>query len=75
MRQSQSKSSSSARFSAVSLRGLIGHQTAPRRAIPNTQANAIALFGREDPDLVAGLDPAGLQRARRRDQLRSCTSP
>ena len=74
MRQSQSNSSSSARFSAVSLRGLIGHQTAPRRAIPNTQAKAVALLDERIPTLAPGSTPEALS-APATDQLRSCTSP
>ena len=64
-RHSQSNSSSSARFSAASLRGLIGHQTAPRRAIPNTHANACASLDERIPTLLAGPD-ARRGRARRR---------
>ena len=37
----QSKRSSSSRFSAASLRGLIGHQTAPAREIPKTHVNDV----------------------------------
>ena len=37
---SQSNSARSSRFSAASLRGLIGHQTAPAREMPKTLANA-----------------------------------
>ncbi len=49
----QSKASSRSRFSAASLRGLIGHQIAPARAIPKTQANAIGLLA----DRIATLSP------------------
>ena len=40
-------------FSAASLRGLIGHQTAPAREMPNTQANAIGSL----PERIATFSP------------------
>jgi hypothetical protein len=40
-------------FSAASLRGLIGHQTAPAREMPNTQAKAIGSL----PDRIATFSP------------------
>jgi hypothetical protein len=40
-------------FSAASLRGLIGHQTAPAREMPNTQAKATGSL----PDRIATFSP------------------
>jgi hypothetical protein len=53
MRHRQSTRSSRLRFSAASLRGLTGHQTAPARAIPNTQENATGSLA----DRMATLSP------------------
>ena len=60
----QSKRSSSSRFSAASLRGLIGHQTAPARVIPNTQANAIGSFADRIATLSPGRTPAAASAGR-----------
>ncbi len=70
----QSNASSRSRFSAASLRGLIGHQIAPARAIPNTQANEIGLFA----DRIATLSPGRIPdrcSARPTCQENSRTSP
>ena len=53
IRQRQSNRSSSSRFSAASLRGLTGHQTAPARLMPNTQPKATGSL----PDRTATLSP------------------
>ena len=53
IRHVQSKKSSRSRFSAASLRGLTGHQTAPAREMPNTQANATGSLA----DRMATLSP------------------
>ena len=50
----QPNRSSSSRFSAASLRGLIGHQTAPARLMPKTQVNAVGSFADRIGDRVAG---------------------
>ena len=47
-------------FSAASLRGLIGHQTAPAREMPNTQANATGSL----PDRIATFSPGSNARNR-----------
>ena len=52
----QPNSSSSSRFSAASLRGLIGHQTAPTRLIPKTRGERVGVVGRQDRHGVAGRD-------------------
>ena len=49
----QSKRSSSSAFSRASLRGLIGHHTAPAREMPKTQANDSELLA----DRIATLSP------------------
>jgi hypothetical protein len=70
----QSNRASISRFSAIVLRGLIGHHTAPRRAMPNTQANARASL----PERMATLSPARTpERARARATAceNSWTSP
>ena len=54
----QSKRSSSSRFSAASLRGLIGHHTAAAREIPKTQVNAVGSFA----DRIATLSPGWTPR-------------
>ncbi len=56
---SQSKRSSSSRFSAASLRGLIGHHTAPAREMPKTQVNATGSLA----DSTATFDPGATPRA------------
>jgi hypothetical protein len=74
IRHVQSKRSRSSRFSLASFRGLTGHQTAARREMPNTHANAIGSFA----DRIATLSPACTPeraRARATSQLRSCTWP
>jgi len=53
IRQAQSNRSSSSRFSAAWLRGLTGHQTAPARAMPNTQEKATGSLA----DRIATLSP------------------
>ena len=73
IRQRQSNRSSSSRFSAASLRGLTGHQTAPARLMPNTQPKATGSL----PDRIATLSPGltpDLARALPTDQDRRCTS-
>ena len=70
----QSNSSSSSAFSAAELRGLIGHHTAPRRAMPKTVANATGSL----PDRIPTLSPAATPsraRALATAWLWSCTSP
>ncbi len=69
----QSKSSSSSRFSAASLRGLTGHQTAPARLIPKTQVNATGSLA----DRIATLSPGRTPHATRAPATptaSSCTS-
>ena len=71
---SQSKRSSSSRFSLASLRGLIGHHTAPAREIPKTHANATGSLA----DRIATLPPGRTPTARRARATRCdrvCTSP
>ena len=73
IRQRQSSSASSSRFSAASLRGLTGHQTAPARLMPNTAPNATGSL----PDSTATLSPGLMPErasARATDQDRRCTS-
>jgi hypothetical protein len=53
----QSKSSSSSWFSAASLRGLIGHHTAPARLMPNTQAKASGSLAEMTATLSPGRTP------------------
>ena len=57
IRTVQSKRSSSSRFSAASLRGLIGHHTAPARLIPNTQVNATGSLAERIATLSPGATP------------------
>ncbi len=57
IRQVQSKRSSRARFSAASLRGLTGHQTAPARAMPNTQEKATGSLADSTATLSPGWMP------------------
>ena len=54
--------SSSSRFSAASLRGLIGHHTAPAREIPKTQVNATGSLADRIATLAPGRCAAGRQR-------------
>src|SRR5580765_3304209 len=61
MTTEQSNRSSSSRFSAASLRGLTGHQTAPAREIPKTQENAMGSFA----EMTATLSPGDRSRATR----------
>jgi trans-aconitate methyltransferase len=56
IRQRQSSRSSSSRFSAASLRGLTGHQTAAARLMPNTQPKATGSL----PDRIATLSPGAM---------------
>ena len=70
----QSNSSSSSRFSSPALRGLIGHQTAPARAMPKTQANATGSLAERMPTLSPGRTPER-RSARATRWLRSTTSP
>ena len=60
----QSKRSSSSRFSAASLRGLIGHHTAPARLIPNTHVNATGSLAERIATLSPGATPHADQRRR-----------
>ena len=69
----QSKRSSSSRFSAASLRGLIGHHTAPARLIPNTQVNATGSLAERIATLSPGATPTRTSAAAMR-KLSSRTS-
>ena len=66
----QSKRSSSSRFSAASLRGLIGHHTAPARLIPKTQVNATGSLA----DRIATLSPGSTPRATSAAAMRKLSS-
>ncbi len=44
-------------FSPAALRGLIGHQTAPAREMPNTQVNAVGSLADRMPTLSPGRTP------------------
>ena len=57
IRVEQSKSASSSRFSAASLRGLTGHHTAAAREIPKTQVNAVGSFAERIATLSPGRTP------------------
>ena len=59
-RHAQSNASSTKRFSAASLRGFTGHQTAPAREMPNTHANAVASL----LDSTATLSPTAMPALR-----------
>ncbi len=69
----QSKRSSSSRFSAASLRGLIGHHTAPARLIPNTHVNATGSLAERIATLSPGATPTCTSAAAMR-KLSSRTS-
>ena len=69
----QSNRSSSSRFSAASLRGLIGHHTAPARLMPKTQVNATGSLADRIATLSPGATPARGQG--RRDPVRSAPAP
>jgi hypothetical protein len=56
------------------LRGLIGHHTAPRRAIPNTHANATAWLELSTPTFAPGATPSRSSAPATR-RLSSTTSP
>ena len=60
----QSKRSSNSPFSAASLRGLIGHHTAPAREMPKTHANAIGSFADRIATDCPGWTPERVQRGR-----------
>ena len=66
----QSKRSSSSRFSAASLRGLIGHHTAPARLIPKTQVNATGSLA----DRIATLSPGATPWRSRAVAIRKLSS-
>ena len=57
IRHAQSKRSRRARFSAASLRGFTGHQTAPARAMPNTQEKATGSLADSTATLSPGRMP------------------
>ena len=58
----QPNRSSSSRFSAASLRGLIGHQTAPARLIPKTQVKATGSLADRIATVSPGRDALAGQR-------------
>src|ERR1700733_2885541 len=70
----QSNKSSSSAFSAAALRGLIGHHTAPDRAMPKTQENAVGSLAERMPTLSPGWTPER-RRALATARERSTTSP
>ncbi len=69
----QSKSSSSSRFSAATLRGLTGHHTAPARLMPKTHENATGSLAEMIATESPGCTPfAARAAATRDDRSRTC---
>ena len=69
-----SKRSSSSRFSPASLRGLIGHHTAPAALMPNTQVNASGSFADRIATLSPDATPVGSEQPGR-DPIRQRPEP